>query len=129
VTRRGLILFGVMSLIWRIPYLFIRVAVAEISPATLVFARTAIAAVILLPIALLRTDFRAVLAHWRWVAAFGVVEIAIPWVMLGSAEQIVSSPLRIALYPCIGGDSDESRSGRRLAIEGPTHRGDVNLAH
>jgi drug/metabolite transporter (DMT)-like permease len=82
-----------MSLIWGIPYLFIRIAVDEISPATLVFARTAIAAVILLPIALTRTDYRAVLTRWRWVVAFGVAEIAIPWVLLGSAEQHISSSL------------------------------------
>jgi drug/metabolite transporter (DMT)-like permease len=93
VTRRGLILFGVMSVIWGIPYLFIRVAVAEISPATLVFARTMIAAVILLPIALTRTDYRAVLARWRWIVAFAVAEVGIPWVMLGSAEQHISSSL------------------------------------
>jgi drug/metabolite transporter (DMT)-like permease len=93
VTRRGLILFGVMGLIWGIPYLFIRIAVAEISPATLVFGRTFIAALILLPIALLRTDFRAVLARWRWVAAFAVAEMAIPWVLLGSAEQHITSSL------------------------------------
>jgi drug/metabolite transporter (DMT)-like permease len=93
VTRRGLILFGVMSLIWGIPYLFIRVAVAEISPATLVFARTGIAAVILLPIALTRTDFRPVLARWRWVAAFAVIEMGVPWVLLGTAEQQIPSSL------------------------------------
>jgi hypothetical protein len=34
VTRRGLVLFGLMSVVWGIPYLFIRVAVAEISPVT-----------------------------------------------------------------------------------------------
>lgn len=93
MTRRGLVLFGLMSLIWGIPYLFIRVAVAEISPATLVFARTAIAALILLPIALLRTDFRSVLARWRWVVAFAVVEVGVPWVLLGSAEQHITSSL------------------------------------
>lgn len=93
MTRRGLILFGAMAFIWGIPYLFIRVAVAEISPATLVFARTAIAALILLPIALLRTDFRAVLGRWRWVAAFGVVEMGVPWVLLGTAEQHIPSSL------------------------------------
>ena len=93
MTRRGLILFGVMSLIWGIPYLFIRVAVAEISPATLVFARTGIAAVILLPIALTRTDFRPVLARWRWVAAFAVIEMGVPWVLLGTAEQQIPSSL------------------------------------
>jgi drug/metabolite transporter (DMT)-like permease len=87
------VLFALMSLIWGIPYLFIRIAVAEISPATLVFARTAIAALILLPIAILRTDLRAVLARWRWVVAFAVVEIGVPWVLLGSAEQHITSSL------------------------------------
>ena len=93
VTRRGLVLFGLMSLIWGIPYLFIRVAVEEISPATLVFARTGIAAVILVPIALLRTDYRSVLARWRWVVAFAVIEMGVPWVLLGSAEQHIPSSL------------------------------------
>jgi drug/metabolite transporter (DMT)-like permease len=105
MTRRGLVLFGLMSVIWGIPYLFIRVAVAEITPATLVFARTSTAAVILLPIAIVRVDLRAVLARWRWVVAFAAVEIAVPWVMLGSAEQHVSSSLAallIAGCPLIG---------------------------
>jgi drug/metabolite transporter (DMT)-like permease len=93
MTRRGLILFGVMSLIWGVPYLFIRVAVAEVSPAVLVFGRTTVAALILLPIALLRTDYRPVLRRWRWVAAFAVIEMGVPWVLLGSAEQQIPSSL------------------------------------
>ena len=52
MTRRGLLLFAAMSLLWGIPYLFIRIAVSELTPATLVFLRTGIAAVVLLPIAL-----------------------------------------------------------------------------
>ena len=98
-------LFALMSVIWGIPYLLIRVAVAEISPATLVFARTAIAAAILLPIALLRIDLRPVLERWRWVVAFAAVEIAIPWVFLGWAEQRVSSALAallVAGVPLVG---------------------------
>jgi drug/metabolite transporter (DMT)-like permease len=93
VTRRGLVLFGLMALIWGIPYLFIRVAVAEISPATLVFGRTGIAALILVPIALTRTDYRAVLARWRWVVAFAVIEMGVPWILLGTAEQQIPSSL------------------------------------
>ena len=58
MSRRALLLFALMSIIWGIPYLFIRVAVAEITPATLVLARTAIAAAILLPVALARVDLR-----------------------------------------------------------------------
>ena len=93
MSRRGLLLFALMAVIWGIPYLFIRIAVAEITPATLVLLRTAIAAAILLPIALARVDLRPILARWHWVVAFTAIEIAIPWVMLGSAEQHLSSSL------------------------------------
>jgi drug/metabolite transporter (DMT)-like permease len=94
-----------MSLIWGIPYLFIRIAVAEISPATLVFARVVIGTAILLPIALARVDIRAILARWRWLVAFAAVEIAIPWILLGSAEQRISSSLTgllVAGVPLVG---------------------------
>ena len=105
MTRRGLLLFISMAIIWGIPYLFIRIAVAEITPATLVFLRTTVATVILLPLALWRVDLRAVLVHWRWIAVFAAIEIAIPWVLLGSAEQHLSSSLTallIAATPLIG---------------------------
>jgi drug/metabolite transporter (DMT)-like permease len=105
VSGRPLVLFALMSIIWGIPYLFIRIAVAEVSPAFLVFSRTGIAAAILLPIALVRVDLRVVLTRWRWVVAFAAVEIAIPWVLLGSAEQKVSSSLAalvIAGVPLVG---------------------------
>ncbi len=118
VTRRALLLFGLMSLIWGIPYLFIRVAVAEISPATLVFARTAIAALLLLPIALLRVDLRPVLVRWRWLVAFAAVEIGLPWVLLGSAEQRLASSLSgllVAGVPLVGtGIAAATRSRERV---------------
>ena len=105
MTRRGLVLFGLMSVIWGIPYLFIRIAVDEIPPATLVFVRTVIGAAILLPIALLRVDLRPVLRRWRWLVAFAAVEIALPWFFLASAEQHISSSLAgllIAGVPLVG---------------------------
>jgi drug/metabolite transporter (DMT)-like permease len=105
MSRRGILLFAAMSLVWGIPYLLIRVAVGEISPAVLVLARTTIAAAILLPIALVRVDLRSVLRHWPWVVAFAAIEIAIPWLLLGSAEQVISSSLAgllIAGVPLVG---------------------------
>ena len=49
MTRRGLLLFGAMCVIWGLPYLLILVAVRDLSPAVLVLARTTIAALLLLP--------------------------------------------------------------------------------
>ena len=102
---RPLLLFALMSILWGIPYLFIRIAVAEVSPAFLVLARTGLATAILLPIALARVDLRPILARWRWLIAFAAIEIAIPWVALGSAEQHVSSSLAALLLagvPLVG---------------------------
>ena len=86
-------LFAAMAVIWGIPYLLIRVAVAEVSPPVLVFARTTIGAAVLLPVALARVDLRPTLRRWPWVAAFAMAEIAGPWVLLGWAEQHVTSSL------------------------------------
>ena len=105
MTRRGLALFGAMCVIWGIPYLLIRVAVRDLSPATLVLARTSIAALLLLPIAAFRHELRPIVRHWSAVLAFAGVEIAVPWVLLGAAEQEISSSLTallIAGVPLIG---------------------------
>src|SRR5438128_1158651 len=105
MTTRGWLLFAAMGVIWGIPYLLIKVAVAEIEPATLVLARTAIGTVLLLPIALARSDIRAVLPHWRILLAYTFVEVAAPWFFLSHAEQRLSSSLSgllIAGVPLVG---------------------------
>jgi drug/metabolite transporter (DMT)-like permease len=104
MTRRGLVLFAAMCVIWGIPYLLIRVAVRDISPATLVLARTAIAALLLLPIAAARDELRPLLRYWRPLVAFAAIEIALPWVLLGTAEKEISSSLTgllIAAVPLV----------------------------
>lgn len=123
MSRRGWILFLAMSVIWGIPYLLIKVAVEELSPATLVLARTALAAFVLLPIAASRGLLRPVLAYWRPLLLFSAVEICLPWLLLGYAEQRLSSSLTgllVAVVPLVGaviaryGPARERLGGRRL---------------
>ena len=105
MTRRGWVLFVAMCLIWGVPYLLIRVAVRELSPADLVFARTAIAAVILVPIAAWRGVLGGLRGHWRWVLAYTAVELTIPWLLLSSAEKHLTSSfagLLVAGVPLVG---------------------------
>ena len=52
VTRRGFLLFAALGVAWGIPYLFIKIAVDELDPAMLVLSRSALAAVLLLPLAI-----------------------------------------------------------------------------
>jgi drug/metabolite transporter (DMT)-like permease len=93
MTRRGALLFVAMCVIWGIPYLLIKIAVEDMSPAVLVLGRTAIGAALLLPIAAARHELRPLLPYWRPILAFAAIEIALPWVLLGAAETRVSSSL------------------------------------
>ena len=105
MSRGGFLLFAAMCVIWGIPYLLIRVAVEELSPAALVLARTAVAAAVLLPIAAYRNQLRGLRPYWLPILAFAGIEIALPWVLLGAAEQQLSSSLTallVAAVPLVG---------------------------
>ena len=86
MTRRGIILFAALGLIWGIPYLFVKIAVAELTPEFLVLARAGLAALILLPIAALGGAIMPVLRRWKPLLAFAFVEMLLPWYFLNSAE-------------------------------------------
>jgi drug/metabolite transporter (DMT)-like permease len=101
MSRRGVVLFAAMCVIWGIPYLLIKVAVEDLSPSMLVLARTSIAALILLPIALARRELRPLLPHWLPLLAFAAIEIALPWVLLGAAETKISSSLTALLIATV----------------------------
>lgn len=124
MSKRGWVLFSAMCVIWGIPYLLIKVAVEELSPATLVLARTALAALILVPIALARGELRGLRTARRPLLAYTLIEICGPFVLLGYAETRLSSSvtgLLVAGVPLVGaalarffGDG-ESLGVRRLA--------------
>jgi drug/metabolite transporter (DMT)-like permease len=131
VTRRGWLLFSALCVLWGIPYLLIKVAVRELSPASLVFLRTAIGAALLLPVAWWRGELRPLAARWRAVVAFAVAELAVPWVFLADAERRITSSLAgllIAAVPLVGvvvsavSGGAERAGGRRGNAVGECHR-------
>lgn len=104
MSRRGWSLFIALALIWGTPYLFIRVAVDYLEPSVLVGLRVALAGLLLLPITLLRRQLIPALRYWRWIVLFAFVEITIPFLMLGYAEQRLTSSttaLVIAAVPIV----------------------------
>jgi drug/metabolite transporter (DMT)-like permease len=113
-----------MSVIWGIPYLFIKLAVdGGMPPALVAWGRVALAAVVLLPIAWRVGALRGMRSRWRAAAAFGLVEIVVPFPLIAAGEQHLSSslaailiatvPLAVALL-AIRLDADERVSGGRL---------------
>ena len=118
MSRRGLVLFAAMCLIWGIPYLLLKVAVEELAPATVVLTRTGIGALILVPIALARGDFQGLRAVWRSLVLYTLVEICVPFLLLSYAETRLSSSLTgllIAAVPIVAAAlSRLAGSGERL---------------
>ena len=105
MTRRGFLLFAALGVAWGIPYLFIKVAVAELEPAMLVLSRSALAAVLLLPLAIFRKEITPFLRHWKPLLAYTIVEIIVPWFFLSTAEQHLPSStagLLLAAVPLAG---------------------------
>ncbi|RIJ78092.1 DMT family transporter [Nakamurella silvestris] len=106
MTKRGWILFSSLCVIWGIPYLLIRVAVTDLDPVFVAFARTAIGTLVLLPIALRRRALMPVLRRWPILLLYTLVEITGPWILLGHAEVRLTSStagLLVAVVPLIGG--------------------------
>ena len=104
VNRRAWVLFAAMCVIWGIPYLLIKVAVDGVSVPFLVFSRTAIGALLLLPLAARGGALRTVPRYWRPLLAFACLEIIIPWLLLSDAERRLSSStsgLMIAATPIL----------------------------
>jgi drug/metabolite transporter (DMT)-like permease len=91
MSRRGVLLFLALSTIWGLPYLMIRVAVREVEPGTLVFLRTAPAALLLVPLAWRAGAFRPLKGRWLVVIVYTVVEFGVTWLLMSSAEQHLTS--------------------------------------
>ena len=105
MTRRAIILFAALGIAWGIPYLLIKVAVAELDPAMVVLGRCALGALILLPLAFARRQVLVVLKRWRPLLAYTVIEIVVPWFFLSTAEQKLPSStagLLITAVPLVG---------------------------
>jgi drug/metabolite transporter (DMT)-like permease len=92
VSARAWGLFAAVSLIWGVPYLFIKLAIEGGMPAvSIALARVVLGAVVLLVVAVRAGTLASLRGHWRWLAAFAVVEIAIPFPMISVGETRIDS--------------------------------------
>ncbi len=101
MSTRGWALFAAASVIWGIPYLFIKIAVDEISPSVVAWSRLALAAAVLLPVAWKLGALRGLRERWRILTVFAAVEMAVPWPLLGFGEVHISSSLAAILVATV----------------------------
>ena len=102
MSRRAWAAFAAMSVIWGMPYLFIKVAVDDgVPPAFLAWSRVVLGAAVLLFLAWRAGTLPSLRGRGRWLALFAVFEIAIPFPLIAAGEQRVSSSLAAILIACV----------------------------
>src|SRR5438105_4605040 len=123
MTRRAWALFAAMSALWGLPYLLIKVAIADLQPTLLVFVRLAMAAIVLAPIAVASGSLKGARARWRRVVLIAVVGIVAPFLLIAYGEQHITSSLAALLIAsdplfvvviALPFDASERPSGVRL---------------
>lgn len=82
-----------VSVLWGIPYLFVGVAVKELSVPVIVFTRVLIGALILIPLALRSKSLRVPRSSLKYIALYAVFEMFIPWTLISDGQRKVSSGL------------------------------------
>jgi drug/metabolite transporter (DMT)-like permease/quercetin dioxygenase-like cupin family protein len=117
--------FAVVSLLWGTPYLFVKVALDDGVPAMFVaWFRIIFAAALLMALAWRQGHLPSLRGHWRWLAVYGVIELAMPFALISAGEQYVSSamaaeiiaavPLVVALL-ALRYDAGDTLTLRRMA--------------
>ncbi len=104
MTRRGWLLFIALGVLWGMPYLLIRIAVSAVDPLVVAGTRTLIGTLLLLPIAWHRKVLVAGFRKWQWLLIYTLVEISVPWLLLGHAETRLNSStagLLLAVVPLL----------------------------
>src|SRR5437773_9119674 len=77
MTRRAWLLFILSSVIWGVPYLFIKIAVdAGIAPAFIAWSRIALAAALLLPLAIQRKVLQGLRERTAAIIGYTPCEVA-----------------------------------------------------
>jgi drug/metabolite transporter (DMT)-like permease len=84
---------GVLAALWGASYMFIKVAIDDVSPVVVVWVRLVLAALVLLPIAHRRGALAALRGHLPVVALLAGVQVLAPFLLITFGERHIPSSL------------------------------------
>ncbi|TMK97322.1 MAG: DMT family transporter [Actinobacteria bacterium] len=93
MTRRAWIQMSVLAALWGASYMFIKVAIDDVSPIIVVWVRLVLAALVLLPIAHSRGALAELRPHLPTILLLSVVQVAAPFLLITFGEQHIASAL------------------------------------
>jgi len=124
VDRRSWLLLALLASIWGASYMLIKIGLRDLSPEMVAFARIALAAVVLMPIAAAQDALRGLRGRLGVIVLVGAIQVAGPFWLIPAGEQEISSALAgilVATTPiftallAIRVDHEERSEGMRLA--------------
>jgi drug/metabolite transporter (DMT)-like permease len=102
VSARAWAGFLGLSVLWGVPYLFIKVAVDDgVPPIFLAWVRVTLAAIVLLGLAWRAGTLRSPRGQRTWVVGYAILEICLPFPLIGAGERHVSSSLTAILIAAV----------------------------
>ena len=93
MSSRSWTLLAILAALWGASYLFIKVALEDLSPAMIVFVRTALAGAILLPFAARSGALAGIRERAGWVVLLAGIQVAVPFMLITVGEEEISSSL------------------------------------
>ena len=94
MTRRAWLLMGLLAALWGASYLFIKVALDDgMHPVFIVFARLALGAAVLVPIALRQHGLGMLRTHPGALAFMAIVQVVVPFLLITYGERHIASSL------------------------------------
>jgi drug/metabolite transporter (DMT)-like permease len=88
---RALALLVTLAALWGGSFVFMRIAVPAMGPVPLTFVRVTLAAVVLFALAAARRSLPDLRSHWRGFGVVGLVNSALPFVLICFAEQSIAA--------------------------------------
>lgn len=123
VDRRSWTWLLILGAIWGASYMFIEIGLRDMGPGVIAWARVALAAAVLLPVAAMQGALEGVRSRIGWLIVVGVIQVAAPFVLIAQGQEeitsalagilVASAPLFTALL-AIRLDQEERSSGLRL---------------
>ena len=94
MNRRSWLLMGLLAALWGASYLFIKVALEDgIDPVFVVFARIALGALVLVPIAIRWNALGALRGRWGAIVFMALVQVVVPFLLITYGERHIPSAL------------------------------------
>ncbi len=93
MSRRSWLALLALGSLWGASYMFIKIALDDLSPAMVVFLRTALAALVLVPLAAQRHALKGLSTSLGIIAVLALVQVAAPFLLISAGEQEISSSL------------------------------------